>query len=120
MCILCQQRTHRDIDLCIDCETLCTITKFTCVLCGVKIRDSAAEICEICQKKKPIFDQLITAFEYDMPIDFLITRFKFHENLVYGKVLRNSYPSPLFNIFKIFLTKNPLNIFFLYPCILPV
>jgi ComF family protein len=45
------------------------------------------KLCGQCLQCRPIYNKTISAFYYANPIDNLVTQFKFHHNLAYGKIL---------------------------------
>ena len=87
VCILCQA-VCQDRDLCKPCANELPYCKTSCPQCGLALPDGEqSACCGQCLSKPPPFDHTITLFEYKTPIDQLITRLKFHEKLIYARVL---------------------------------
>ncbi len=77
-CSLCQC-TSRGGRLCQQCETdvldsLRDATTSRCAVCALALNPDGS--CPDCQTRRPAFDRVIAAFDYDNPGDLLIQRFK--------------------------------------------
>lgn len=90
-CILCGRIANQTItiDLCQDCEIMLPRIENPCEQCGIALERTshASQICGRCLKNPPPFTRTIAIFNYQEPIDMLITKIKFANNLVYSKVL---------------------------------
>jgi ComF family protein len=86
-CILCQTPCQ-DRDICEPCAKELPYCKTSCPRCGLSLADGVpGQCCGQCLKHPPPFHHTIALFEYKTPLDQLITRLKFHEKLVYARVL---------------------------------
>ena len=85
-CILCSQKTHREIDLCQACEGDLGVIENPCRNCGKSLPKDTT-ICGQCLKQSPYFDKTIAALSYEIPTTKLITVLKFHHRLINAKIL---------------------------------
>lgn len=86
-CILCQQGASSNIALCPLCEKLLSQNLNSCIQCGLTLINSDKCYCGQCLTQPPYFDELISLANYQMPIDYLITQFKFQRKLAFGHTL---------------------------------
>lgn len=85
-CILCEARTHRYMDLCIDCENNLPRVANPCRRCGLPILPPATA-CPACSLEAPLFERCFAPFVYRWPVDRLINDFKNRNRLILGRVL---------------------------------
>lgn len=78
----------RHLDLCIDCEQELPIIQQACRQCAQSLPGKVAiDICGNCLKKPPFYDYTVALYRYEEIVSYLITRLKFHQQLVYAKIL---------------------------------
>lgn len=85
-CVLCNTLTHRDIDICANCEAELPKITCACKCCGQALF-SNQEFCGSCLQNPPPFHRTIAMYHYQSPIDYLIQTIKFCNNLLYANVL---------------------------------
>lgn len=88
-CVLCGGKPHSNIALCEACtEDLPWITH-ACMRCALPLPKDALidQLCGNCLQHDLPFHRTIALFDYQTPIDRLITGLKFHDRLVYAKLL---------------------------------
>jgi len=87
ICILCQELTNTDKDLCSSCESeLPWLKQPYCEICSLPLKTPSQQ-CRACTAQRPAFDQCQCAFIYQYPVDQLLLRFKDNRKLVYGHTL---------------------------------
>ncbi len=60
--------------------------RMQCARCALPLAH-AAERCARCLKRPPAFDRVVAPLQYAYPLDVLITRFKFNQDLAAGRLL---------------------------------
>ena len=86
-CILCDDATQRDLDLCIACEAdLPAIDSHSCPLCALATHSEHTP-CGRCLRVSPSYSLTIAGWLYSYPIDQLISQFKHQKKLSHGRVL---------------------------------
>lgn len=85
-CILCRDRTRRNMDLCPACEEKLPWLGTRCIRCAVPLSPPDS-ICGPCLEAPPLWHHCFAAFRYEPPMDRLIGEFKNRQQLVTGKVL---------------------------------
>jgi ComF family protein len=86
-CILCETKSHDDLELCCACRAELPIIKNNgkyCIKCGAILDitiTNSMQLCGTCIKNPPPFDRTIAIFHYQKPIDYLILKLKFNNNL---------------------------------------
>ena len=85
-CVLCQQKTNRDLSICWACEKDLPFAGHVCRNCAKPLL-TQDQVCGKCLKKPPPYHDLFTLFRYEQPIIAMITRLKFNNQLVYAKLL---------------------------------
>ncbi len=83
-CLLCLG-TVRAGRVCENCERFLAYPGDRCRVCAIPVGSGA--ICGNCLQAPPIFDDIVTAFDYRFPVDRLVHRFKFGSDLVVGAYL---------------------------------
>lgn len=86
-CILCGHKNLSRHNLCADCEAQLPFLDTVCYQCALPLVNAQDIRCGICLKKQSNVDRIIAAFQYDMPIDYLISQFKFYGQLISGHIL---------------------------------
>jgi len=87
-CRLCGSATCGEPDLCQSCRRDLPWLDNTCRQCAHPLHASRAHtLCGHCQKQPPAFDRTTALFHYRPPVDHLIKRFKFAEELQVGSLL---------------------------------
>jgi ComF family protein len=87
VCVLCDAPGHQHLDLCNGCIAELPWLKDCCVICAVPLSISQRNLCGQCLVNEPSYSRCISAFEYRYPVDRLIIKFKFSQQLIIGKVL---------------------------------
>jgi ComF family protein len=87
VCIICNLRSDTNRDLCSFCKNELPWILNPCEQCGTQLTGVSLQKCGSCLKSPLPFDQTIALFHYENPIVSLITKLKFHNNLVYARVL---------------------------------
>lgn len=86
-CTLCHAPATRAIDLCAACRAELPWQARGCRHCGLTLPAGAhSGLCAQCLRR-PRFDIAIAAFEYKPPVDWLVTRLKFHKRLTHARLL---------------------------------
>lgn len=86
-CLLCGASADRALELCKDCHAELPWQHHGCIYCGLTLPpDTQTSRCNDCLLE-PRFDSAIAAFEYHAPIDWLITRLKFHSRFSHARLL---------------------------------
>jgi ComF family protein len=87
-CRLCGSPTRDEPDLCPACMKELPWLDSVCRQCAQPLHASRADnLCGHCQKHPPAFDRTTALFHYRPPVDHLIKRFKFAEELQAGNLL---------------------------------
>lgn len=86
-CLLCHAPATLDLDLCPRCEAQLPRQHHACRHCALTLPPtSTSNYCAACLRQ-PRFDAAIAGFEYAPPVDWLITRLKFHHRLAHARLL---------------------------------
>jgi ComF family protein len=89
-CALCKGKTERGADICIACRNDLPLLSHTCAVCAELlpgVGDGSGMICGECLVTPPPFQKTIAAFQYQHPVDYLITNLKFNGRLLYARLL---------------------------------
>jgi ComF family protein len=87
-CRLCGTATRTALDLCRPCRDEAPWLKNTCRQCSLPLPACCDdELCGRCQKLAPAFDATTALFHYRPPVDYLIKRLKFSNELAIGPLL---------------------------------
>ncbi|WP_019528345.1 ComF family protein [Dasania marina] len=87
-CILCDQASPNQLDLCPACLAELPILKPPqCQICALPLASEHSDSCAKCLKKPPSFNTLVAGWRYQAPIDELINGFKYQAKLSHGKAL---------------------------------
>lgn len=85
-CLLCDAKTNRTMDLCIDCENELPWLDNVCSICSHPLPQGEF-VCGKCVVATPLYSRCHSAFIYQYPVDKLILNFKQHRNLLTGNLL---------------------------------
>jgi len=90
-CLLCQ--ANCDGGLCVKCHADLPWHGQGCCHCAVALvagdQVGRIQICGRCLRQAPAFDSSFAIFDYVDPVEWMVKRFKFHGDLVYGRLLGN-------------------------------
>lgn len=101
-CISCNASTDTEIAICSDCASKLPENTQSCTQCAQPLKSSETLICPDCQQKPPVFQTAFIPFQYRQPIDQLIWKFKFRNDLVSGKLLADLFVKRLLESEKVF------------------
>ncbi|MEH6639079.1 MAG: ComF family protein [Porticoccaceae bacterium] len=85
ICLLCQRRSKRKLDLCHACEAALPRLETGCLRCALPLLHPG--VCGYCQGKPPSFTSVFTPYLYQFPTDRMIHSFKYGGKFKYGRVL---------------------------------
>jgi len=93
-CFLCHRNygVSSQTGLCLDCQNDLPWLRRACYRCALPLPTAVSEAsldmqsCGQCQTQPPAFDVCHSLFHYQSPIDRLISRFKFNQQLGYGRL----------------------------------
>lgn len=85
-CILCDDLTHRGLDLCYSCEKELPTLQNYCIRCAEPL-STGLKVCGSCLREPPYSLKIIVPFIYQAPINLFITNLKFRNNLLDAKIL---------------------------------
>lgn len=86
-CLLCAAPAPLARELCTDCAHDLPRLAHACRHCALALPEHAGSLaCPACHRR-PRFDRGVAAFDYAAPVDWLITRLKFHERLNHARLL---------------------------------
>jgi len=87
-CQLCGASSDRTPGLCRDCRDELPWLQDACRQCARPLAGPAPDtLCGRCQSQPPAFDLTTALFHYRPPVDHLVKRFKFAEELAVGELL---------------------------------
>ncbi len=86
-CIICNDKTNRELDLCIECERSLPWLKNVCIYCAAPLGFITQSPCGACLKKPLPFHKLCILFSYTGIIKKFITGLKFQQRLIYAHIL---------------------------------
>lgn len=78
---------NNHLDLCAACYQILPMPQHSCSCCATPLPATTQPFCGSCLKTPPPFTKVITPYLYQTPMDYLITKLKFHNQLVYAKIL---------------------------------
>lgn len=84
-CLLCGESGAEGRDLCRACAQALPWNDSACLRCALPL--SAPGICGACLQRPPPLTETRAAFVYGFPLDRLVPRFKFHNDLAAGRLL---------------------------------
>lgn len=88
-CVLCGRTCNPPRDLCSDCENALPWLSRPCPRCARELSGAGDNRhgCADCRKNPPLFTYCVAPLQYREPVDRLVSGFKYHNQLVNGKVL---------------------------------
>ena len=84
-CLLCGERGNAGRDLCAACTEALPWNRSACLRCALPL--PAPGTCGACLQRPPPMSETHAAFVYGFPLDRLVPRFKFHNDLAAGRLL---------------------------------
>lgn len=73
VCLLCRQRSERDIDLCVACEAALEVNDSACWRCGEPVASTATDgLCGACIASPPPWHRTLAPFRYGGPMASVI------------------------------------------------
>ncbi len=90
VCCLCDTDGHKGLDLCHACHKSLPHNHFSCFQCAAPFQYESTDhtqVCGGCLSRPSGIDHAIIPFLYRPPIDFMIKRLKFSEQLKYSRLL---------------------------------
>ena len=89
-CVCCKRATHRQLDLCLSCESILPRISHPCSSCGLPLPVGYQDqYCGTCLHLPPPWTRLCSPFSYEANIRQCISAFKYRGRLVAGRVLTN-------------------------------
>lgn len=97
-CVLCNDEGHAGRDLCKACETGLALNLSCCRACAQPISGSAdaQRLCGACLRKPPHFGASFVPYRYQYPLDRLLQRLKYGNQLSIARVLGELFAQSLF------------------------
>lgn len=87
-CLVCSDPGANGLDLCRACHAALPWNDHACVLCALPLpEDEPTPQCGACLVARPRQDAAAATFLYAPPVDRLLIRFKFHQDLAAGRLL---------------------------------
>lgn len=87
-CLLCSRPSRSGRELCDDCAHDLPWNRHACPRCALPMpTESGERICGQCLKSPPAWDSAQSPLVYDWPLNQLLQRFKFHNDLATGRLL---------------------------------
>jgi ComF family protein len=90
-CRLCLAPGHNDLELCANCLHDLPWLEQPCKRCALPLPPGAGSICGRCLTQPFAFDHCSSLFAYQYPVDYMIKRIKFQQDLVllesFGRLL---------------------------------
>ena len=95
-CLVCAEPGLDGMDLCGDCDASLPRLRHACRRCAIPL--AQAGTCGACLRSLSPVGRVHAACEYAAPIDRLMPRFKFHEDLAAGRVLSQLMTEAFFSL----------------------
>lgn len=86
-CLLCNDPGHDDLDLCRACLADLPRPGRACHRCALPLPDAALPVCGTCRDEPPPQTATHASLLYLPPVDQLLVRYKFHQDLAAGRLL---------------------------------
>lgn len=86
-CVLCRGHAADGLDLCPGCLRDLPRPAHACRRCALPLPPHSHPLCGRCQSRPPPLDACIALFHYEFPVDHLIHRLKFCNDLAIGRTL---------------------------------
>ncbi|WP_193725833.1 ComF family protein [Xanthomonas arboricola] len=88
LCLVCAEAGTADGDLCPPCRAALPEHGHACRCCAMPLSASdGARLCGQCLQQRPPLQHVHACFSYRWPVDGLLRRFKFHQDLAAGRLL---------------------------------
>lgn len=89
VCVLCGAAGRTGPDICPGCAAALPLNTHPCPRCAEPLPPAAppGTLCGGCLRRAPAFDACLAPFLYAPPVDWLVSRLKFHGQLAAGRVL---------------------------------
>ncbi|PPT40403.1 amidophosphoribosyltransferase [Xanthomonas axonopodis pv. begoniae] len=88
LCLVCAEAGTPDGDLCPACRAALPDHGHACLCCATQLFASdAVALCGQCLQHPPPLQRVHACFTYRWPVDGLLRRFKFHQDLAAGRLL---------------------------------
>lgn len=86
-CLACGESGGDSLDLCDACHAALPRQQAACRRCALPLAPGEAGDCGACLRRPPPLQEVHAAFAYQAPLDRLVPRFKFHQDLAAGRLL---------------------------------
>ncbi len=87
-CLVCAEPGVAERDLCAACDRSLPWQQGACLCCALPLpATDTQQVCGACRRRRPLLEQVHAAFLYARPVDGLLRRFKFHQELTAGRLL---------------------------------
>ena len=86
-CLVCGEAGGDTLDLCDACHAALPWLGPACPRCALPLAAGETGACGACLRRPPPLREVHAAFAYAAPLDRLLPRFKFHQDLVAGSLL---------------------------------
>ncbi|WP_303637134.1 ComF family protein [Stenotrophomonas tuberculopleuritidis] len=86
-CLVCGDPGHDDLDLCPACYADLPWSGHACLRCALPLADDALPVCAQCRDEPPPQTATHASLLYLPPVDQLLPRYKFHQDLAAGRLL---------------------------------
>lgn len=86
-CLVCGDPGHDGLDLCDTCLTGLPWAGRACLRCALPLPDTALIVCGTCREEVPPQAATHASLLYLPPVDQLLVRYKFHQDLAAGRLL---------------------------------
>lgn len=89
LCLVCAERGLADCDLCAACLATLPLHRGACLRCALPLYapEDDAGLCGHCVRNASPLQSVSATFTYRWPVDGLLRRFKFHQDLAAGRLL---------------------------------
>jgi len=87
-CYLCQNRAEPHQVICQGCLADLPAIEEACTLCGISMLHPG--VCGKCQRKPPKLNSVLTAYRYGYPVDRIIKKYKYKQDLSIARPLINA------------------------------
>ena len=86
-CLVCGDPGHDDLDLCRACLAGLPWAGRACLRCALPLPDEGLIVCGSCREEAPPQTATHASLLYLPPVDQLLLRYKFHQDLAAGRLL---------------------------------
>ena len=86
-CLVCNGPGHDGLDLCAACYAELPWSGRACLRCALPLPDNALIVCGSCREEAPPQAATHASLLYLPPVDQLLVRYKFHQDLAAGRLL---------------------------------